>query len=364
MFAAVAFAAAGAACRDWRPEFRMHLYVVSLVVAMISLPIATDAGTLATILTIYIGLYAAIAAFEHEPIIAGPAMLFGFAAVAAWRAAADADFATIPVAYAVIGTALYAAGVAMASVHDRGAVALRACGGVYAAVAPIAGFGILAWQSENGFVGTTHFELTALYQWSTLCVALGGVLLLAEALVADRKRMIVPASAVLLVATLLQVGRFSPDNPQAYTLIVGAYLLGLGLLGLWKFRLVPEFEDAAPLVEALGAAVIMLPTFLQSLDGGYQYQLILLAEATVFLCAGVALRRRGILGASLVALVLVAARAMLDAVHVLPNWVVVMIAGVALLGIGMSILAGRERWSRWQEALLGWWDEGGDGAVA
>jgi hypothetical protein len=63
------------------------------------------------------------------------------------------------------------------------------------------------------------------------------------------------------------------------------------------------------------------------------------------------------LAASLLALVLVAGRALFDAVNVLPNWVVVMIAGMALLGIGVGILAGRERWDRWEKALLGWWDD-------
>jgi hypothetical protein len=36
-----------------------------------------------------------------------------------------------------------------------------------------------------------------------------------------------------------------------------------------------------------------------------------------------------------------------------------MLAGMALLGVGMGILLGRERWNAWQRSLLGWWDAAG-----
>lgn len=158
-----------------------------------------------------------------------------------------------------------------------------------------------------------------------------------------------PASAVLTIALLLQIGRFNPENAQAYTLVIGAYLMLLGLLGLWKFRLVPELANASPVVEAIGAAFIMAPSMIQSLEpGGGRYEWIVLAEAAAFFTASIVLRRRGILSAAIVAMVLIAGRVLFDAVNALPNWVVVMVAGMALLGIGMGILLGRDRWSRWQ----------------
>jgi hypothetical protein len=130
---------------------------------------------------------------------------------------------------------------------------------------------------------------------------------------------------------------------------------------LWRFKLIPELAEVAPFVEALGAAMIMLPSFVQSLDAGYRYQWILLAEALGFLTLSIVLRRRGMLAAALSAMVLVAGRMLVDAVNALPSWVIVAIAGSALLGIGMGILLGRDRWSAWQEALMGWWDETGNG---
>jgi hypothetical protein len=74
----------------------------------------------------------------------------------------------------------------------------------------------------------------------------------------------------------------------------------------------------------------------------------------------VALRRRGLLATSLVALVLVAGRALFDAVNALPNWIVVLLVGMALLGIGMAILVGRDRWGQLEARLLSWWEDMGD----
>jgi hypothetical protein len=45
-------------------------------------------------------------------------------------------------------------------------------------------------------------------------------------------------------------------------------------------------------------------------------------EAAAFLTAGIALRRRGLLGASLFALVLVAGRVLFDTINAVPNWIV------------------------------------------
>jgi hypothetical protein len=108
----------------------------------------------------------------------------------------------------------------------------------------------------------------------------------------------------------------------------------------------------------------MLPSMVQSLEpGGGRYEWIVLAEALAFFISSIVLRRRGLLAAAIVAQVLVASRVLFDAVNALPNWVVVMLAGMALLGIGMGILLGRERWARWQEALLGWWAHGAGAAA-
>jgi len=220
---------------------------------------------------------------------------------------------------------------------------------------------VLSSRSEGGFVDGQAFERTALYQASTLAVAAIGLLALVESLLAGRKWIIVPASAVLAVALLLQIGRFEPENPQVYTAVIGSYLVLLGLVGLSRLRLIPELAEYGVYIEALGAATVMLPSFVQSIDAGWRYQWILLIETTLFLAGGIALRRRGILSMGVVFLVLVAGRTLLDAINAMPNWIVVALCGIALLGIGMGILLGRERWEQWQRTVVSWWEAAGDG---
>ncbi|TAK61634.1 MAG: hypothetical protein EPO22_08245 [Dehalococcoidia bacterium] len=172
-----------------------------------------------------------------------------------------------------------------------------------------------------------------------------------EACARRRDWIIAPASAVLLVALLLQIARFDTQNAQAYTTVIGAYLVVLAIVGLSRMKLIPELEEASGYIEALGAATIMLPSFAQSIGGGWRYEVILVVETIVFFAAGVGLRRRGLVSAAAVALVLV------DAVNALPNWITIMLAGLALLAVGVGILVSRERWGRWQTHVQAWWGE-------
>jgi multisubunit Na+/H+ antiporter MnhG subunit len=359
MAASLTFVLLGAASRWWRPEFRMHLYVIALAAALVSLTTPASAETLSVLLTVYVAASLTIALYEDEPLLAAPAAAFGFGAIAAWRVHFDAPYAVLPITLGAVAILAAAASVLLQA-RSRWSAAARVCAATYAVVAPATGFLVLASQSRHGYVGDTRFFETALYEWATLTLGLAGALALLDAVISHRRWIIVPASAVLAVALLLQIGRFDPENAQAYTAVIGAYFLLLGLLGLWKFQLIPELAEAAPVVEALGAAMIMVPSMIQSLHaGGGRYEWIVLAEAAAFFTGAIVLRRRGMLSAAIVALVLVASRVLFDAVNALPNWVVVMIAGMALLGVGMGILLGRERWVRWQEALLGWWAHAG-----
>jgi hypothetical protein len=359
--ASLALMALGIASKALRPDFRLHFYAMSLLAALVSVATASDAGTLALVLTVFVGAYAAIAVIEDAPALALPSVVFGFAGIAAWRAHLDESFAVLPIAYTLAAMAAYCAAIALSEKLPRWSMALRAAGAAYALVAPAMGFGVLSAQSEGGFVGEQAFARTALYQASTLAVAAVGVLALVESLLAGRRWIIVPASAVLTIALLLQIGRFDPENPQVYTAVIGSYLVLLGLVGLSRLRLIPQLADYGVYVEALGAAMVMLPSFVQSIDAGWRYQWILLIEATLFLAGGIALRRRGILSAGVVFLVLVAGRTLLDAINAMPNWIVVALCGIGLLGIGMGILLGRERWDRWQRTVMSWWEAAGDG---
>jgi hypothetical protein len=301
-----------------------------------------------------------VAVFEDTPLLAAPAAVFGFAAIAAFREDAGGPLYVIPMAYTGLAVALYAAGFALRRGLPRWSDALRSAGALYALVAPAAGFGILAQNTEGGLLDGQPFEESSLYQWSTIATAAVGLLAVVESSMARRGWAVVAGSAVLLVALLLQIGSLRPDNVQAYTAVIGVYLVALGLVGLSRLKLIPELTDTAPYVEALGATIVMLPSFEQSFDDGWVYTMVLVVEAATFFSLGVALRRRGLLATSLVALVLVAGRALFDAVNALPNWIVVLLVGMALLGIGMAILVGRDRWGQLEARLLSWWEDMGD----
>ena len=359
MALSLALLAAGGLLRWWRPDLRMHVYVIALLIGIASLSIADGSGTLAVILSVFVGAYMVAGAWEDSPLIALPAAVFGFGAIAAWRQYYDWPLYSVPLAYSALALLVYAAGFAGRRLAPGWSPALRIAGATYAIVAPSAGFALAAVNTDQGLIDGAAFETTALYEWSTLATAAVGLVALLESSIARRGWVVVMGSAVLLVAILLQIGRFRPDNIQAYTAVAGAYLVMLGTLGLARFRLIPDSEDLAPYVEALGAATIMFPSFIQSLEGGWHYQAILFVEAAAFLSVGVALRRRGLLAASLAGLVLVAGRALFDAINALPNWIVALIVGMVLLALGLAILIGRDRWSRWEEAVMTWWDQAG-----
>lgn len=364
LVASLAFAGVGVACKYVRSEFRLHLYIMSLAVALVSLATGPSASSLTIALVVYVITFAALSILEDQPLIAAPSIAFGFALVPAWREQANAAWWVIPAAYSALATVLALAAYAVRAKKSWPTGAALASG-AFGTIAPIAGFWLLFTQMdpETGLVDGLEATASALYQASTVSVAVLGALIVAMAFARGMRWAIVPGSAVLLVALILQLARFDP-HPQAFTAVIGTYILLLGLLGMWKFKLIPELQDSAPWLEALGAAVIMLPSFVQSIGGSYHYQWIMLVEAVGFFALGIVLKRRGILAAAISAMVLMAGRAVVDAVNALPNWIIVAIAGSTLLAIGMAILIGRDRWSEWQERLLGWWDEAGNGHSA
>ncbi len=353
------FLAGGALIRWIRSDLRIHVYVIALLTGIFALSISPDAATLAAILSVFVLAYVAVAARENAPLLAAPAAVFAFAAVIAWRQELDWPLYTIPIAYSGIALAIYAAGFALRPRLQAWGDALRAAGAAFAIASPGVGFGILSADAEAGLFEGEPFETSALYEWSTLATGLAGILALAESSIARRGWVVIAGSAVMLVAVLLQIGRFSPDNIQAYTAVIGTYFVLLGLIGLSRYHLVPGLDESAVYVEALGAAVIMFPSFLQSIDGGWRYELILLIEAAGFFTAGVTLQRRGLLGTSLGGLVLVGGRVLFDALNALPNWIIALVIGMALLATGLGIMIGRDRWTRWEEKVASWWGQTG-----
>jgi hypothetical protein len=354
---AIGFLLSGLATKRWRPELRPHLYLMSLATAVVSLATADDAGTLAVLLIVMSGAYAATAVLENTPIIVAPAVAFVFAAVPVWRAHLDTDLAVVPLTYSLIAVAAYAAALVLRVPFARWSAVLRLSGAAYALIAPAVGFGTLSSHTSGGLFEGAPFEESTLYQFSTIAVAAVGALGLLESMLAKRRWIVVPASAVLTAALLLQISSARPDNVQAYTVVVGGYLVLLGAVGLSRLRLIPELGSTAVHVEALGASTIMLPAFVQSFDAGWRHEWLLLIEATMFLTAGIGLRRRGLIATAALFMVAVSGRLLFGAINAMPNWIVVAVCGIGLLGAGLGILLGRDRWDRWQRAIVDLWAE-------
>jgi hypothetical protein len=363
---ALAAVALGASTRWWRREFAAHLYVVALVLAGIATAASADARELATVVSVMAAAFTLAAAWERRTLLVVPAAIFAAIAVMAWRTDTDAPLAVVPITYTAAALVLYASGLALRNHSRTWSDAIRALGAAAGLLAPAAGFLLVAWYTQDGLIDGTRFERTPLYQWSTLATVAVGLIAVAEAAVMRRGVVGLAGSGIIAVAALLQIGRFSPEDVQPYTLVAGAYLVLVGLVGLRRMRLLPQLDELSPYIEALGAAVVMLPAFFQSLDGAWRYQVLLLVEAAVFFALSVALRRRALLATATVFLVLLAFRSAVDAVNALPNWIVVLLAGMALLAAGMAILLGRDRWDRWQHAMAAWWrsDDAAGGSAA
>ena len=362
-------AAAAASMRWWWRDLRLHAYVVAAGMSLFVLLSAVQAeGAVTLLLVLYGALALALILWELEPLaLALPAAYGFFAILAAWRYY-DAPAEYLPLTISAAAFAFFA-GYALlrgrslpANVRPGLSVSwpqvALACAFAYAVAAPIAGWVRLATLTdERGFSGTERFEKTLLYQTSAASVLLLAILLLAQAWLWRRLSLAAGASALAMVALLLEIGHLRPENAQAYTAPLGTYLLAAALLALRVRGLPDELRALTGPVEALGALLIMAPSFSQSLDAdAWRYGLILLAEALAFVAVALVQRRLWLLGVSLLL-------AVMDGVHylffaggpALPNWAILAIAGTAVMAAGTAILLGRDRWTVWQRAVQAWW---------
>jgi hypothetical protein len=364
-------ASVAATMRWWWPEVRLHTYVMALGMSLFVLLAAAESeGQVTVLLTVYTGVALALALWEREPLALTLPGAFGFFAIlAAWRYYEPND-AYLPLVFSGVGYGLFFAYVSLRGLDERGpaqpprqgltvswALVALALAFAYVAAAPVVGWVRLDMLADlRGFIGTEHFEETLLYQTAAASVLLLGVLLAAQAWLVRRLDIAAGASALLMVALLLEIGHFRPENVQAYTAPLGVYLLVGASLAL-RVRGLPK--DVQPLIEplqALGAAVLMGPSLAQSWqDGGWPYALLLLGEGFFILGVALVQRWRWLLSVATGFIVLDALRYLFDAAQALPNWLIVALAGLLLLGAGTAVLLGRERWVEWQRTAQAWW---------
>ena len=353
-------AAVAATMRWWWRDMRVHVYAIALGMSLFVLLSSADAeGQVLVFLAVYTGVGLALALWERQPLSLSIPAAFGFfALLALWRHY-DLEDAYLPLVLASVGYGLFAAHEIIRDRERDWALATLGVAFAFAVVAPIAGWvrlGVLA--DDAGFIGTESFEETLLYQTAAASVLMLALLLAAQSWLVRRWDAAAGASALIMVALLLEIGHFRPENIQAYTAPLGAYVLA-GAFVLDRVRTLPADLKAllAP-VDVLGALLIMGPTLVQSFDDdAWGYGLLLLGEGLAFVGLALVQRRIWLLSTSVSFVVF-------NGVHYvflaggppLPNWAILAIAGVAVMAAGTAILFGRERWTEWQRALRIWWD--------
>ena len=168
----------------------------------------------------------------------------------------------------------------------------------------------------------------------------------------------IAGSAGLLVALLMGIATASPSNVQAYTAPTGVYLVLLGL----TFRRSPELAghqlQVHESVMLAGWLFLVLPPAAQSFDpGGGKFGLELIGIGVALLITGLVLHARWLVPAAVLTLTGVSLRLVTGGLVSTPYWLLLGIAGTALIGFGLLVLLEREAWDRFRVAVVRWWTE-------
>lgn len=215
--------------------------------------------------------------------------------------------------------------------------------------------GTLATASQDP-ARTASLTRTDAWRISTVVLAMAAASLVAEGLRLRLRVVWMPGTAGLLCALLMAIAIAGPSNVQAYSAPVGLYLVGSGL----TFRRSPPLfgerllaHEAAMLV---GAMVLVVPPSAQSFEpGGGTFGLEVLGIAIGLLLTGLILHARWLVPAGIVTLTAVSFRLVTGGLVSVPYWLLLGIAGTALLSLGVLVLLQRERWNRFRERAVEWW---------
>ncbi|MFQ5615800.1 MAG: SCO7613 C-terminal domain-containing membrane protein, partial [Anaerolineales bacterium] len=163
--------------------------------------------------------------------------------------------------------------------------------------------------------------------------------------------------AMLQVAWALALIMQDVSQPQWYAVPAGLYFTAVGSLERRRKR-----GRFAAIVESFGLAVLLVTSFVQSLDGadGFPYFVLLLAEGLLVMWWGAAQRRKIPLFAGLAASALnvVAQAVVLVSVYEVNRWFIILGAGLLLVVVGVFVERQRERViaraQEWRETLEMW----------
>jgi len=183
-------------------------------------------------------------------------------------------------------------------------------------------------------------------------VSLAGLLAVDAVARRDRVRGIA-ASAIAMLALLLQIGVESPANIQAYTAPVGLYLLALGYVERRQ-------RSARDILLGMGSGLLLVPPLLAAqADGDFTQLLVGAGIALALFVAGAIFQLRVPIAAGVFAISLIALRMLVDAAIALPSWVTLLLGGLVLLTGGTILLSWKERFRATLDRLQQGWQEMG-----
>ncbi len=101
-----------------------------------------------------------------------------------------------------------------------------------------------------------------------------------------------------------------------------------------------------------------LPPAEQSFEpGGGKFGLELIGIGLALLAVGLLFHARWLVPTAILTLTAVSLRLVTGGMVSVPYWLLLGVAGTALLGFGMLVLLERERWDRFRAAVIRWWSE-------
>ena len=175
---------------------------------------------------------------------------------------------------------------------------------------------------------------------------------------------LLPASALVMVSLELAIATQEPANVQFYTLPAAVYVALVGLMMRSSDRLSDDIGWHEAL-QVVAAGLLVLPQAEQGFEpGGARWGLILLIEGLALLAVAIVLNTRWLAVSAVVTISAVALRFLWvnRDTDVVPYWVMLAVAGFALLAIGMTVLLQREWWDGTRARLVRRWRQGAVGA--
>ncbi len=281
-----------------------------------------------------------------------------FGALALWSAWEwrGWDLAYLPVAYGAMAAALWAGMLRLRRYEplrsESASAVMVLSWAPWVLSAAVAGGLLARTETDPGesIVNTREWLMAA------IVLASSSAAVVAEGLRLRTRMAWLPGSTGLLLSGLMAVASAEPSNVQAYTAVIGAYLLLLGFT--WR-KTSPVFGRHMLLHEVLqvaGVLFLVLPPAEQSFDGdAAKLGMELIGLAIVFLALGFVLHARWLVPSGVLTMSGVAVRWLTGGFVEVPFWLILGLVGTALLGVGLLILVQRERWDRWRGDVARWW---------